>query len=735
MEREKKFLDELSSGKPESFQEEVLEPVRKWPGRVVAVVALFLLVISAFLILTQAGRVTVPDMAKWKYEDLEAWAFKYHDNTILKGIYSGQTPKENVVSQTIAPGKRIGRKQSLTVTYSLGMDPEEVIGLPDIKEMTVSEVKSWIADNQLTSVTIKQEQNEIIPKDKVINYNLIDGTADEFQRKSRLTIYVSSGAPDMDEVFPMADFYGKTKTEVLQWAKSRQIQVKVTERFNQDTEYGKVYDQNIKKDTQITREDKIEVSISRGKSIIVPDYVGMDKSEAQELSKLLGINIFIQMVASSKRADTVIGQDRSAKTEVDQKQIVTIQIAKKEGKVVVPDFSGLSATEVNNLAALYGMKVFVKNQKEAGDNGIVMAQNISRGTMIDESTIVTLEMKKQEGSIPLPEFIGMTKSKALETARNMGIELIFDEKETMRAKGQTVLYQDKKPKEKLNPGDTLLLTIAVNSGIVAIDTLDMSLNEVKAWALQNGVILNTVECYSEEEPEGTLIKQDCKPGNYIPSGKNFTVYYSLGLVDVPDFTGKTRTDVLAWRDEVNKKGADISINFLSAAESSARKGIITDQSLKDEETERSTTINVWASASDQGAMIKKFEGMDIDDFKLWCEINSVPYKVKECYSDLYPKGTLYEQNYINTYLPEYTYLRINYSLGKVYLDDYTGKTKAELAAWQKDVNNKQGDLQIEYIYQYSFLYDKGIVVEQFEKEKEIDIGSKIKVIVSLGLIR
>ncbi|MDF2544164.1 MAG: serine/threonine kinase [Herbinix sp.] len=730
MDRQRKFLDEMISDKPESFQEEVFEPVHKWPRRLILVAIILVISIAVFFFLPHMSDVTVPDMTKWQYEEIDSWARKYHDNTIIKGIYHNKVEKSSVISQDIASGKRIKKDQSLTVTYSLGADPEEMIKIPDIMDMTMADIKQWISDHQLTGVTIKQEESEIIPENKVISFDLIDGTADEFQRKSRMVIYISSGTGNLNESFQMPDLYGKTKTEVLQWAKSQQVEITLLEMFNQDVDYGKVCDQNIKKDTKITRKDRIEVSISRGKSILVPDFTGMNKSEAQELAKLLGISVFFQFVNSSEKIDTVLSQDVVAKTEIDQKQVVTISIAKEDGKIVVPDFRGLSTEEVNNLASLYGMKVFIHSMGDVGEGGTVVSQTVTPGTKIAEDQIVTLDLTDNKELVSIPDFTGLKKSKAIEMAKNIGIELLFDEQETMEVKNQTVISQDRMAKEKMKQGDTLLLTIAINSGIQAINVFDMKLKDVKAWAIQNGISLNIVECYSNDFASGTLFYQDCNEGDWILTGKTFTVYHSLGKVFVPDFIGKTKTDVIDWRDEVNRKGADITITFLDENNTGKKKGSITSQSITEEETGLSTTITLWISSSDDGVVIPNFEGMDIEDFKLWCDTNSIPYIINECYSDSYPKGSLYGQNYMDTYLPKNTYLRINYSLGKVYIEDFVSKTKAELVAWQKEVNKKMANIQIEYYYEYSFLVEKGCIIRQSIKDTELDLNSKIVVVIS-----
>ncbi|MDF2941281.1 MAG: serine/threonine kinase [Herbinix sp.] len=634
VEKQKNFLEDLSKEKPESFREEVFVPVQKRPGRIIATLIAIVIVIIFFTFILQLSKITVPDMSKWQLEDVQNWVTKYHDNTQLNGVYNKDISQNIVISQDIKPGKKLKKNQTFTITYSLGADPQEAIVLPEIKNMSLTEIKTWISDNQLGGISIKYETSEVIQKDKVITYEFVDGSAEEFLRKNRMAIYVSSGSEDMSETFQMPDFYGKTRAEVTQWAKEQQIEVTIQEVFNEYVEYGKVFEQSIKKDTKITRKDLITVDISRGKSIQMPEFLGMSRSEATELATIYGMNVFFKLEVSNEEVDTVIRQDIAEGTEIDQKQMITLQIAKEEGKILVPNFTGLNQAEVNNLAGLYGLKVFLRNLEEAGANGIVTSQSIASGERIKEKQIVTLEFKESK-TVTIPNFIGMTKNEATVLAKNLSIDLIFNEVETTKTLNQTITNQNIKANNQIGVGESVLLTLAINSGIRVKNMWNMSLKEAQAWATQKGITLNVVDNYNSEYSAGELYYQDCNANEWLPIGKILTVYHSLGFVMVEDFIGKTKSDILKWRDEINSKGANIELSFTDDTNTAKEKGVITGQSIKGELVALDRSIRVWVSATDNGVLIKNFDGAELEDFKLWCDINDIPYIVKDYYSDTY----------------------------------------------------------------------------------------------------
>lgn len=731
MERQKNFLEDLTKDKPESFQEEVFVPVPRKLSRYVIPLAGGLIIVIILVLFSQLSKATVPDMTGWQLEELQSWAEQHHENTKLNGIYTKEQPVNLFVSSDIPAGKRINKGKVLSVTYSLGADPEEIIPLPEFKKMELSQIKGWISDNQMSGVTIKNEASEVIPKDAVISYEFIEGSEEEFLRKNRMVIYISSGTEDANETFKMEDFYGKTRAEVLQWAKSHELKVTIQEEFNEDIEYGKVYEQNIKKDTKITRTDEVVITISRGAPIEVLTFEGMSRGEASELAALYGIKLFFRLIESKEEVDRVLHQDRKAGTEIDQKQIVTLEVAKKEGKSFVPSFQGLTASEANSLAGLYGIKVFLKNGVEAGENGVVTSQSIAAGEQIDADQVLTLKLGKNK-IISAPNFTGLTKNEAFLLADSLGLKLITEEVEATSTLHQTVISQNIQPKTRLETGASLILKVSVNSGIKARNLSSMKLKDAQAWAAKNGINLNVVEYYNSDYPAGTLYEQDCDAGSWIPVSKVLTVYRSLGLVMVENYIGKTKAELLQWRDEVNSKGADIKLVFTADIDTSKTKGVITGQNVYGELVKLDKTINVMVSATDQGVLIKEFEGMDLDDFKLWCDTNSIAYIVRDCYSDTVKEGVLFGQNYKGTYLPKGEYLRINHSLGKVYVKDFTNQTKASMVDWQKEVNKKMADIKLVFAEEYSSTVERGRIIGQMVKDTEINIDSTIVVTVSKG---
>lgn len=728
----KNFLEDISVDKPESFQAENFIPVKKGIRPWITGVGAILIICITILLFMQLSKVTIPDMSDWKVEEVQAWALKELENTVINGVYTMETTINSVISQDIKPGVKVGKSSVLTVNYSLGADPEEVIELPDIKNMKSSELKEWINEYQMSGVSLKYEESEVIDKDKVISYELVEGSSEVFLRKNRMIIYISSGNDDLGGTVKMLDFYGKSRADIQQWGKDNQVEVIIHEEFHPEIEFGKIFAQNIKKDTKITRKDKVEVSISKGKSIRIPDFTGMSRSEASELAALYGIKVFFKLELSKSKIDTVIGQNIEAGTDIDQNQILTLKIAKEEGRIMVPDFGGLTTTEANSLAELYGIKVFLRNIDEAGEQGIVDSQSIASGIKINEDQIITLLLKEKDNAIEIPNFVGMSRSEAEVLAKKLNLDVSYLEVETTKALNQTVTKQNIKAEELVGMGETILLTIAVNSGVRPENLWKMTLSDAQAWATKKGITLNVIDSYNSEYFVGKLFNQDYSTADYIPTNKILTVYYSLGWVTVENFIGKTKSEIIKWKDEVNKKGAEIELKFIPDSDTTKAKGVITNQNILEEIVDLDQVIEVHVSATNKGVVMKNFEGLTLEELKLWCDNNNVPYLIKECYSNTYEEGKLYGQNYTGAYLPKGEYLKINQSLGKLYIKDFTNQTKSAMIEWQKEINKKGANVELIFVNLYSSDIEKGKIIDQTIVDKEVELDQDIRIFVSVS---
>lgn len=730
MSHENSFLDAIGAQKPESFEEEHFIPVKNVRIKKSLPVIIFLLFISLVVWLYINKKTELPDMTNWTEEQIHTWVDKYHENTQIEKTFNLDVPLGRYVSQSIKKGEKIPKETPLTIYVSSGPDPNESITFPDIRTLSLTQLKEWIEMNKLMNTTIKYETHSSLPKDQIIDYEFVDGSAQAFLRKNRLNIYVSNGQKDLQTVITLPDFKGKSVSEVQSWAEKNQVTVRINSVFDATATRNTVISQSIAKETKMNISDELVIDISRGKEIIVPDFQTFTRQEAQELATLLGLKVFFKYVDSESDEEIVIQQSDAPLTSVDETQIITLNLSKKLTRHTVPDFKGLSVQEAKELAQLLSIKVFVKHTSNQME-GKIISQSHDQNLLISEDTIVTLEIDPESIMVQVPDFYNMNRIDAEVLADNLGLKVTIKEHNGTTKPNNTVIGQNMKAKDRVAKGTVIILDVITNLGVKVPDLTTYSKNDAEIWAQKNGVTIKFYEKYSETYARGSLFDPSVK-NKILLKNEQVVIYYSLGKLHVPDFMGKSKEDVLNWVDDVNLKGANITAKFNLDYSSTQTRGSITYQSHYNEVVplDKLLTFNVSA-VQNQGVQVPNFEGLTSTAFINWCQQNNILYNLTTRYSDSFAKDTVFGQSLTNTYLTKDSILKAYQSLGKVFIPDFTGKPKSEVTLWLNEVNAKGANIQVTYTTEVS-TETKDTVTSQSLLETYVNLNSTLQITLSAG---
>ncbi|MBN2557992.1 MAG: PASTA domain-containing protein [Clostridia bacterium] len=658
----KSFLDDMNNNnKPESFrEEEFIKHKRNLLPSIITGSAI--LIAAVLLILVFAWGAELPDMSGWSKADVKTWADKINVTVIYIDEYSSEFDADAVIESNPEFGARIKRNGNLTVTVSKGADPNERIVFPDIKLMDLNEINEWIEDNKLTGVTIRKENNSVVEENSVINYEVVDGSEDDFLRKNRVRIYISLGPSVLDETVMVPDFFGTDKSQILRWMNDYGITVEFIEEFSDFVENGRVSAQSIQSYTKMNRSDKLVITMSLGRAIRVPVFIEMSKTEAMDAASNLGIQLQYKNEVSSKPVGTVLNQDIEPGTDIHSKQIVTLTLASESEFVILPDFIGMTASDASTLAGIKDIKILLVDKMGSEASGKVIGMSIAAGTEINKQDVVIIYVSI--GNVYVPDFSKMTKA------------------------------------------------------------------EVQLWSQMNYTDVTFIERYTDEYPDGRLYGQNFV-NTLLPKDKKLIVYYSLGQVAVLDFTGASKLDVYEWQRQVNEKGAEISLKFHSVYVPGKEANRVIDQSVKNDFIPAQSRIDFWVTENGM-VTIPDMTAVPESDFIEWCAANKIPYSIIDRYSSEYNNNVLFGQNFKDRVLPEGSELIIYRSLGKPKVINLSGYTKTEAEGWLNGINLLGAGLSFEIRYVPSDGVAINSVVSQTPIEKWVELGSVIKIALSSG---
>ena len=358
---EKDFLSQFSSDgkKPDSYKEEVRVKVEKPKKQIdpkvfiiAGVVVVVLGVLSYFLFF--APKIEMPNFVGQTKSDVAAWVKQQGITTsgiVFKDEYNFDNDEDVILDQSIEAGKKVKNDVKITFTISKGADPDEKVSVPDIKNMTKSEIESWIKENKLTKAKITTTYNETVEKDKVISYEVKGVDEADFTRSSTMNISVSKG-PQPAGTVTVTDFKKQRYEAVEEWAKKNKVELVKVEVFSDSIDADYVISQSIDANKTMKQNETLTVTVSKGKGVKVPDIYKMTEDE---ISKWGTDNLLTSLNISSKYSesgDKVLSSNVKPGQTISTKDEVNIVLNK--GKYFyasaekLPDIIGMNTNQLED---------------------------------------------------------------------------------------------------------------------------------------------------------------------------------------------------------------------------------------------------------------------------------------------------------------------------------------------------------------------------------------------------
>ena len=200
-------------------------------------------------------------------------------------------------------------------------------------------------------------------------------------------------------------------------------------RTEESDEYdkGKVMKQDPEANTKVDKGTIVNLVISAGREVAVPNLSGLTVAEAEEALKDVGLSIgrtsteYDDIVAK----DLILKQDPKPDTNIQAGSKVDVVVsAGAEEKIVnveVPNLLGIDENQAINLISQYGLTLRNIDYKESEDveKGLVMSQSITSGTQVAEGSNIDIVISTGKKENPPKENQGEEKPKNVDLKLNI----------------------------------------------------------------------------------------------------------------------------------------------------------------------------------------------------------------------------------------------------------------------------------------------------------------------------
>ena len=222
------------------------------------------------------------------------------------------------------------------------------IKVPDLKKMSNIEITEWALKNN-----IKIEYKEVYNKETNAGTILeVSASKDDIiDEDSKLIITISKGSLVMPKINDL--------TEFKLWANNNNINYEEVYEFNDTIKEGELIKTNIQEGEKIIETDTIILTISKGKSVSVPNFVGQSKTSIQATCQKANLTCTFTYggLTEATKKDISIKQSKPAGTVVSSKTNILITLSSGiYEKVNVPSFINKTKTEIQNSCNSLGIK-------------------------------------------------------------------------------------------------------------------------------------------------------------------------------------------------------------------------------------------------------------------------------------------------------------------------------------------------------------------------------------------
>lgn len=236
----------------------------------------------------------------------------------VKHAYSDTVRRGTVISTDPAPGARIRKNDSVTLTVS---DGPQTVRVPDVTGLTQAEASKRLTAAGLEPGVVTSEFNDSVTKGTVIRTTPAVGTSR--RAGSAVALVVSKGAS-----VEIPDVTGQDLDAATTALEGAGLKVEISStQVNSELDKGKVAQQSPGADGEAAEGDTVTLTLSKGPEMVeVPDVVGSSVDDAKKQLEQSGFKVEEDRGLLGLFGDTVKDQSVDAGKTAPKGSTITITI-------------------------------------------------------------------------------------------------------------------------------------------------------------------------------------------------------------------------------------------------------------------------------------------------------------------------------------------------------------------------------------------------------------------------
>lgn len=396
----------------------------------------------------------LPDFESKNLTKAINWTEENNIKTEQNFEYSDTEEKYSIISQSKKPETLTKNIKKVDFTVSNGPDYNKDVILTDMTSWNVDDVLKFVDNNFLNSVAINFEENFNIKKDTVISQS----NTGNIKRSTALIFNVSLGDKNSLKPIKLKDLKNESLLHAEVYLGRNGILYELKYDFSNTIKKGNVITSSVKEGTTVKPDEKITLTISKGKEIKVPNL--KNKTMSYITKWMIENNIQINY---KDRYDNNIKSGRVIESNYKEGDIIeegtTVDIIFSKGPLVMKKFGNIN--DFKSWADTNGIKYEIKEEfNEEIEKDKIIKTSIEEGKNINLEETITVYVSKGI-AVKIPNFIGKSKSEVQKECDSLGINCSFTESYSTKTKG-TVIAQNINAGTEISKGDTIVITLATN---------------------------------------------------------------------------------------------------------------------------------------------------------------------------------------------------------------------------------------------------------------------------------